>query len=138
MAGLWSFCFITRKFYQSDAPPEEDYATVGIVLVARTLLAAWAEISPIGALVSVSPLWLVFLAQPHANLVFQCRVFYSGVFCVWLAYVVYLNNREMFITQVLVSLLELLSCLLLPSLLLLTLSLCLVVFPYLSLPVALC
>ena len=91
---------LINKFYAEEPATVEDYTVIAFVLCARTLVVAWAEISPIGATAFTLPLWVAFLAQPEMSLVFRSRVFVTASFCVWLAFVIYQNNREMFVTQV--------------------------------------
>ena len=89
-----------NKFYAEEPAAVEDFTFVAFVLCTRTLVVAWGEIAPLRAAVSILPLWVAFLAQPHVSLVFRSRVSLCGLFFSWLAYVIYQNNREMFVTQV--------------------------------------
>ena len=88
------------NFYREEPPGIENYTFVSFIMFFRVLVPAWAELCPIRAAVSTVPLWLAFLGQPHANLVFQYRLCGLGIFFAWLACVIYQNNREMFVTQV--------------------------------------
>jgi len=99
LTGLRHLFWINR-FYAEEPATVEDYTFVAFVLCTRTLVVAWAEISPLGAAASTLPLWVAFLAQPEMSLVFQTRVCVTAGFCMWLAFVIYQNNREIFVTQV--------------------------------------
>ena len=91
---------LIANFYGEDPPGIEDYMVATGLLFVRALVPAFTELSPIRVAVSTVPLWLAFLGQPHANLVFQSRLCGMGIFFALLTCVIYQNNREMFVTQV--------------------------------------
>ena len=100
LIGIRHFCMLITNFYGEVPPGIESYTFVSFIMFFRVLVPAWAELCPIRAAVSTVPLWLAFIGQPHANLVFQYRLCGLGIFFAWLACVIYQNNREMFVTQV--------------------------------------
>jgi len=100
LTGLRHLSMLINKFYAEEPANVEDYTLIAFVLCTRPLVAAWAEMSPVGAIASTVPLWIAFLAQPQVSMVFQTRGVASACFCAWLAFVIYQNNREMFVYQV--------------------------------------
>ena len=93
---LW---FIFSSCYWAEASAE-DWVVITLILCARSIVLPWVEVTPIGMVVTSVPLWGALIMVPNMSMVFRLRCCATAFFMMLMGFMVYSNNREMFVTQV--------------------------------------
>ena len=99
MASCRHLWFIFSSCYWAEASAE-DLVVIALILCARSIVLPWVEASPIGMVVTSVPLWGALIMVPNMSMVFRLRCCATAFFMMALGFVVYSNNREMYVTQV--------------------------------------
>jgi len=110
LGSISTMVSIISMHYHSTPATIEDWAIVCLKHCARTIVFAWSELHPIGAALSLIPLWFALLLVPEASFhkvsgigvgtVFRFCIGTLGVLMGLVAFMIYRNNRQSFVNQV--------------------------------------
>merc|ERR1712166_1557273 len=98
IASLRHLWFIFSSCYWAEASAEE-WVLIALILCARSVVLPWVEVSPVGMVVTSVPLWGALIMVPNMSMVFRLRCCATAFFMVVMGFLIYLNNRQMFVTQ---------------------------------------
>merc|ERR1712086_165880 len=96
---LW---FILSKFHWKEPEAEDlqDLVIVTLVLCIYSALLPWVEVSPLSMVLISVPMWSALVLVPNVCLIFRLRVCIIGLYMGVMSFMMYRNNRELFVTQV--------------------------------------
>ena len=87
-----NLAFILNRCYGDGEPAAEDWILLSLTICSRTVIFSWAELSPVGALITTLPLWVALLMVPHISLVFRVRICLFFGFMSILTFMIYHSN----------------------------------------------
>ena len=99
LASLRHLWFILNKCHWTEAGAQ-DWVFVTLILCQFMIVLPWMEISPISLVLCGCPLWSALILVPNVCMVFRLRVCAIALCMGVSSFVMYQNNREMFVTQV--------------------------------------
>lgn len=110
LGSITTMVSIVGMHYRSMPAAAEEWFIICLKNCVRTIVFAWAELHPIGAALTLIPLWCALLLIPDATsasvatigvgTVVRFSIGTLGAFMGLVAIMIYKNNRQMFVNQV--------------------------------------